>query len=238
MQKGFGCKRNSTKKLLIRWTLNNRPVKLSPGSLRAIGFVIQTCDARSRPAYACTCYRPVEPGGAHDQLHYWERNLWAAFATLGHFGQGKPIRVDLCCDRDRTGDGALRRRFSSIRPARRCLPPCPSCFRARPRHSPPLALLPGGEAKDPRRDYAFSLLVALITCAVIYTMTQLVVISILPQSATTDRPMAAVAQLVLGAGGAALVSIGVLISCYGYLSANILGLPRFRFAMAGQRAMH
>ena len=94
------------------------------------------------------------------------------------------------------------------------------------------ALMPGGEAKDPRRDYPFALLVALITCAVIYTMTQLVVISILPQSATTDRPMAAVAQLVLGAGGAALVSIGVLISCYGYLSANILGFPRILFAMA------
>ena len=94
------------------------------------------------------------------------------------------------------------------------------------------ALMPGGEAKDPRRDYPFALLVALITCAVIYTMTQLVVISILPQSATTDRPMAAVVQIVLGAGGAALVSIGVLISCYGYLSANILGFPRILFAMA------
>jgi amino acid transporter len=99
------------------------------------------------------------------------------------------------------------------------------------------ALMPGGEAKDPRRDYPFALLVALITCAVIYTMTQLVVISILPQSATTDRPMAAVAQLVLGAGGAALVSIGVLISCYGYLSANILGFPRILFAMAEQGDM-
>jgi amino acid transporter len=99
------------------------------------------------------------------------------------------------------------------------------------------ALMPGGEAKDPRRDYPFALLVALITCAVIYTMTQLVVISILPQSATTDRPMAAVAEIVLGRGGAALVSIGVLISCYGYLSANILGFPRILFAMAEQGDM-
>jgi len=99
------------------------------------------------------------------------------------------------------------------------------------------ALMPGGEAKDPRRDYPFALLLALITCAVIYTMTQLVVISVLPQSATTDRPMAAVAQIVLGAGGAALVSIGVLISCYGYLSANVLGFPRILFAMAEQGDM-
>jgi basic amino acid/polyamine antiporter, APA family len=99
------------------------------------------------------------------------------------------------------------------------------------------ALMPGGEAKDPRRDYPFALLVALITCTVVYTMTQLVVISILPESFTTDRPMAAAAQIMLGSGGAALVSAGILISCYGYLSANILGFPRILFAMGEQGDM-
>jgi basic amino acid/polyamine antiporter, APA family len=34
------------------------------------------------------------------------------------------------------------------------------------------ALMPGGEAKDPRRDYPFALFVALITCTVVYTTTQ------------------------------------------------------------------
>jgi len=99
------------------------------------------------------------------------------------------------------------------------------------------ALMPGGEAKDPRRDYPFALLVALITCAVIYTMTQLVVISIVPQFFTTDRPMAAAAGFMLGPKGAMLVSAGVLISCYGYLSANILGFPRILFAMSEQGDM-
>src|SRR5581483_793372 len=48
----------------------------------------------------------------------------------------------------------------------------------------------------------------------------------------TDRPVAAAAQVMLGAAGATLVSLGVLVSCYGYLSANILGFPRILFAMA------
>jgi len=99
------------------------------------------------------------------------------------------------------------------------------------------ALMPGGEAKDPRRDYPFALLVALIACVFVYTMTQLVVISILPEFFQTDRPVAAAAQLMAGPVGAALVSMGILVSCYGYLSANILGFPRILFAMAEQGDM-
>ena len=94
------------------------------------------------------------------------------------------------------------------------------------------ALMPGGEAKNPRRDYPFALFVALIICTVVYTTTQLLINSILPLAAMSDRPMAAAAQVIVGNWGAALVSVGVLFSTYGYLSANILGAPRILFAMA------
>jgi len=94
------------------------------------------------------------------------------------------------------------------------------------------ALMPGGEAKDPRRDYPFALFAALVTCTVVYILTQVAVISVLAQPSATDRPLAAAVQLMFGPWAAAVVSIGVLISCYGYLSANILGFPRILFAMA------
>ena len=97
------------------------------------------------------------------------------------------------------------------------------------------ALMPGGEARNPRRDYPFALFAGLAVCAVVFTMAQWVVISVLPQASTTDRPMAAAAQLMLGPWGAGLVSVGVLVSCYGYLSANILGFPRILFALAEHR---
>jgi amino acid transporter len=96
------------------------------------------------------------------------------------------------------------------------------------------ALMVGGEAKDPRRDYPFALAVSLIVCVLIYTMTQWLTISLLPGALMTDRPMATAAQLIIGVWGARLVSLGVLISCYGYLSANILGFPRILFAQAEQ----
>ena len=99
------------------------------------------------------------------------------------------------------------------------------------------ALMPAGEAKNPRRDYPFALFVALITCTVVYTLTQVAVISVLAQPSATDRPMAAAVQLMLGPWAAAVVSIGVLISCYGYLSANVLGFPRILFAMAEEGDM-
>jgi basic amino acid/polyamine antiporter, APA family len=99
------------------------------------------------------------------------------------------------------------------------------------------ALMVGGEAKDPRRDYPFALAVALVVCVLIYTMTQWLTISLLPGASMTDRPMATAAQLMIGVWGARLVSVGVLVSCYGYLSANILGFPRILFAQAEQGDM-
>ena len=94
------------------------------------------------------------------------------------------------------------------------------------------AVMPGGEAKNPRRDFPFALFTGLAVCTVVYTLTQWVVISVLPQSSTTERPMAAAAQLMHGAWGSGIVSVGVMLSCYGYLSANILGFPRMLFALS------
>jgi basic amino acid/polyamine antiporter, APA family len=68
-------------------------------------------------------------------------------------------------------------------------------------------------------------------------MTQWLVISLLPGKLMTDRPMATAGQLMIGVWGARLVSVGVLVSCYGYLSANILGFPRILFAQAEQGDM-
>lgn len=94
------------------------------------------------------------------------------------------------------------------------------------------ALISAGEARDPRRDLPFGLFAALITCTVIYGLVQWVVVGILPDPAHSDRPLADVAQIVIGASGASLISIGALLSIYGYLSANILAMPRISFALA------
>ena len=99
------------------------------------------------------------------------------------------------------------------------------------------ALTPLSEAKNPRRDAVFALFTGLITCTVLYTVIQWVVIGVLPDPAHSERPLADVARLALGPSGAAFVTIGALVSVYGYLSANILGVPRITFALAENRGL-
>ncbi len=94
------------------------------------------------------------------------------------------------------------------------------------------ALVPLGEAKNPRRDVGFALLVSLIACIAIYALVQWVVLGALGNGATTDRPLAEVARLTMGNRGAALVALGALVSVYGYLSAKLLSMPRTTFALA------
>jgi basic amino acid/polyamine antiporter, APA family len=94
------------------------------------------------------------------------------------------------------------------------------------------ALNPMGEAEDPRRDAGFALFVALIVVMFLYTVLQFIVVGALPDAAGSTRPIADVARVMMGAGGAVLVSVGVLISVYGYLSANLLTVPRGTFALA------
>lgn len=95
-----------------------------------------------------------------------------------------------------------------------------------------VALNPLGEARDPRRDAVFALFLALALVAVLYTLLQVIVMRVLPDPAHSARPLADAARAFMGDGGAAFISVGALISVYGYVSANLLSVPRGIFAMA------
>lgn len=94
------------------------------------------------------------------------------------------------------------------------------------------ALISAGEAKDPRRDMPFGLFAGLITCALIYGLIQCVVVGVLSDPGHSQRPLADVAQIVMGHGGSVLIAMGALFSIYGYLSGNMLATPRITFALA------
>jgi amino acid transporter len=94
------------------------------------------------------------------------------------------------------------------------------------------ALNPMGEARNPRGDVAFALFTALAIVTVIYSVLQWVVVALLADPAHSPRPLADAARMMLGEGGAALISVGALISVYGYVSANMLTTPRGIFAPA------
>lgn len=96
------------------------------------------------------------------------------------------------------------------------------------------ALLPMGEARDPRRDAPVALFTAFGLCALLYFLVQLVVVAMLADPAATDRPLAAAAQVFLGPLGAGLMAAGALVSVYGYLAAGMVNVPRLIYAMAAE----
>ncbi len=93
-------------------------------------------------------------------------------------------------------------------------------------------LIPMSEAKDPQRDAPLALGIALTTAAVLYMLVQYVVIAVLPGAASSTRPLADAARVFLGSPGAALISLGALLSVYGYFTATMLVTPRLTYALA------
>lgn len=96
------------------------------------------------------------------------------------------------------------------------------------------ALMPLGEARDPRRDAPVALFAAFGLIALIYTLVQVVVILALPDPGSSTRPLADAARVFLGRGGAVLLALGALISVYGYLAGAMLNVPRLTHAMADE----
>jgi basic amino acid/polyamine antiporter, APA family len=93
------------------------------------------------------------------------------------------------------------------------------------------AVVPMAEAKDVRRDAPFALFAGLATVAALYCTIQFVVVSVLPDAAASDRPLAAAARQMWGPSGASLMSLGALISVCGFLTAMMLHMPRLMFAL-------
>ena len=95
-----------------------------------------------------------------------------------------------------------------------------------------MAIIPAGEARDPRRNAPFALLTAVLIVAVLYMLIQVVSIGTLPELAGSKRPLADAATTFLGAAGGAIISAGALVSIAGNLNVILLAGSRLPFAMA------
>ncbi len=93
-------------------------------------------------------------------------------------------------------------------------------------------LIPAAEAKDPRRDSAFALLVALAVIASVYLLVQLTVLGVLPHAAAAQAPLAATFAVLLGPMGVGLAAGAAMVSISGYATGTTLQSPRVLFSMA------
>ena len=94
------------------------------------------------------------------------------------------------------------------------------------------AMIPLAEARNPRRDAPVALLRGVGLAAAVYLTAQLTVLATLTDPGAGARPLAASARVLLGGTGAALITLAALISVYGWLSSNMLAVPRLSMALA------
>ena len=92
--------------------------------------------------------------------------------------------------------------------------------------------IPAGEGKNPSRDIPRALIYTTVVIAVVYFLIQLVTISVDPGIGGSERPMADIAEQLMGSAGAALLAMGAVFSISGNLSSMMLSAPRMLFAMA------
>jgi len=97
------------------------------------------------------------------------------------------------------------------------------------------AVIPAAEAKDPRRDLAWALILALGICTLIYITVQVVALGTVADLPLAQRPLADSAQVFLGPVAGGVIALLVVISIIGNLSALMLVTPRLTYAFAEQR---
>ena len=95
--------------------------------------------------------------------------------------------------------------------------------------------VPAGEFKNPRRDVPLALLVGIFAIALLYALTQLAAMAVLPDLASTKTPIADAAAALVGHAGAVLVTAGALVSMLGTNSGTMLDGSRLLYALSQGR---
>jgi len=97
-----------------------------------------------------------------------------------------------------------------------------------------MAVIPAGEARDPRSHLPAALMTGMATVVAFYVSIQVVCIGTLPGLASSQQPLADAASTFAGKLGALMITAGIVISLAGNLNVLILAASRILFAM-GER---
>lgn len=95
--------------------------------------------------------------------------------------------------------------------------------------------VPAGEYKNPRRDLPMALLVGILIIALLYALAQYSTMAVLPDVSATRTPIADAAAVLMGHGGAVLVTVGALLSMLGTNSGTVLEGSRMLYALSLER---
>jgi APA family basic amino acid/polyamine antiporter len=92
--------------------------------------------------------------------------------------------------------------------------------------------VPAGESRDPQRTVPFALIMTIVVVTVVLTLAQVVALGTLPGLASSRTPLADAATLSMGATGAAVITLGAVLSTLGNNMGQALSGSRSLFALA------
>lgn len=92
--------------------------------------------------------------------------------------------------------------------------------------------VPAGESKDPRRAVPFALIMTIVVVTLVLTLTQVVALGTLPALPDSKTPLADASALIMGATGAAIITLGAVLSTLGNNMGQALSGSRSLFALA------
>lgn len=99
------------------------------------------------------------------------------------------------------------------------------------------ALIPAGESRNPKRDLPRALLLTVGVTTLIYFLIQSVSLSILPNLAGSNAPLADAAGVMFGASGILIMTVAAFFSIAGNLSSIMLAAPRMTYALARETSL-
>ena len=92
--------------------------------------------------------------------------------------------------------------------------------------------VPAGESRDPQRTVPFALIMTIAVVTVVLTLAQIVALGTLPNLAASKTPLADASALIMGATGAAIITLGAVLSTLGNNMGQALSGSRSLFALA------
>lgn len=94
------------------------------------------------------------------------------------------------------------------------------------------AMIPGREIENPRENTPPAAFNALLLISVLYFSLHLVVMRVLPEMSSSERPLSDAAAIYLGANGRTTIAAAAIVCTFGWLSAAAFSAPRLTQAMA------
>jgi amino acid transporter len=92
--------------------------------------------------------------------------------------------------------------------------------------------VPAGESRDPQRTVPFALIMTIVVVTGVLTLAQVIALGTLPELAGSKTPLADASARIMGAAGAAFITLGAVFSTFGNNMGQALSGSRSLFALA------